>query len=435
MPVLTKINTNSIAEDAITGDKFAGDAYLSNTANQNISGTYSENRLYTSDAYTLSGNATVNSNIVLSSVKPTGDVVLTAGGAYTITGTGVLSAGSLMTSEPNPTNTLTGMTGVLDKTVTQASGGMLHGNEKVRSSLTNPDDNITVTGSGTTDEAAIFTQAGTYVHGSSVPEQTILFDYGKTKYISEFSFVGLDTHSANSGNFFEGSNDNSSWTTLISFGNASFSGEKFTYTSTSTTGYRYYRYRATFSSNNYGKIGSVRLIERDEAALYRPTISPATIPNLNNLTAFPPGHIIQTRVGTSHGYVQSGGGSSHVWGNTSGIPGIEIAPIFATSKILVKLSMNVHSAAHVIYIDFYRSIAGGSGTLASTTHNLSGQTAGLAYHNADHTAQMGISYLDSPATTNNITYRGSFRSSGANQVVYLGDANGFSSIIAMEIAQ
>ena len=87
MPVLTKINTNSIAEDAITGDKFAGDAYLANTSNQNISGTYSENRLYTSDAYTLSGNATVNSHITLSTVKPTADVVLTAGGAYTITGT------------------------------------------------------------------------------------------------------------------------------------------------------------------------------------------------------------------------------------------------------------------------------------------------------------------------------------------------------------
>ena len=71
MPVLTKINTNSIAEDAITGDKFAGDAYLANTANQNISGTYSENRLYTSDAYTLSGNATVNSHLTLSSIKPT----------------------------------------------------------------------------------------------------------------------------------------------------------------------------------------------------------------------------------------------------------------------------------------------------------------------------------------------------------------------------
>ncbi|SVB12192.1 uncharacterized protein METZ01_LOCUS165046 [marine metagenome] len=117
MPVLTKINTNSIAEDAITGDKFAGDAYLANTANQNISGTYSENRLYTSDAYTLSGNATVNSHLTLSSVKPTADVVLTASGAYTITGTGVLSAGSLLAKANTD---LTGMTGELGSTVTGA---------------------------------------------------------------------------------------------------------------------------------------------------------------------------------------------------------------------------------------------------------------------------------------------------------------------------
>ena len=115
MPVLTKINTNSIAEDAITGDKFAGDAYLANTANQNISGTYSENRLYTSDAYTLSGNATVNSHLTLSSVKPTADVVLTAGGAYTITGTGVLSGGSLLAKERTD---LTGMTGTMGSGVT-----------------------------------------------------------------------------------------------------------------------------------------------------------------------------------------------------------------------------------------------------------------------------------------------------------------------------
>ena len=61
MPVLTKINSNVIADDAITGDMLGGSAYLANTATQNITGTYSENRLYTSDAYTLSGNATINS--------------------------------------------------------------------------------------------------------------------------------------------------------------------------------------------------------------------------------------------------------------------------------------------------------------------------------------------------------------------------------------
>ena len=115
MPVLTKINTNSIAEDAITGDKFAADTYLSNTATQNISGTYSESRIYTSDAYTLSGNATINSNLTLGSVKPNDDVVLTAGGAYTITGTGVLSGGSLLAKTRND---LTNMTGELGSAVT-----------------------------------------------------------------------------------------------------------------------------------------------------------------------------------------------------------------------------------------------------------------------------------------------------------------------------
>ena len=117
MPVLTKINTNVIADDAVTGDKFSGNAYLSNTATQNITGTYSENRLYTSDAYTLSGNATINSDVVLSSVKPTGDVVLTASGAYTITGTGVLSGGTMY-----PRNSLTGMTGTIGSTVTNNAG-------------------------------------------------------------------------------------------------------------------------------------------------------------------------------------------------------------------------------------------------------------------------------------------------------------------------
>ncbi len=115
MPVLTKINSNVIADDAITGDMLGASAYLANTATQNISGTYSENRMYTSDAYTLSGNATVNSHLTLSSVKPNSDVVLTAGGAYTLTGTGVLSAGSLLAKTRSD---LTGMTGVLGSAVT-----------------------------------------------------------------------------------------------------------------------------------------------------------------------------------------------------------------------------------------------------------------------------------------------------------------------------
>ena len=117
MPVLTKINTNSIADDAITAEKYSLEAsgYVAKTTNQNISGTYSDNRMYTSYAYTLSENATVNGNLTLSTVKSTGDVVLTAGGAYTITGTGVLAGGSLLAKANTD---LTGMTGELGSAVT-----------------------------------------------------------------------------------------------------------------------------------------------------------------------------------------------------------------------------------------------------------------------------------------------------------------------------
>ena len=112
---ISKILLGGVAEDAITGDILGASAYLANTATQNISGTYSENRLYTSDAYTLSANTTVNGHLTLSSIKPTADVVLTSGGAYTLTGSGVLSAGSLLAKERSD---LTEMTGELGSTVT-----------------------------------------------------------------------------------------------------------------------------------------------------------------------------------------------------------------------------------------------------------------------------------------------------------------------------
>ena len=112
---ISKILLGGVAEDAITGDMLGASAYLANTATQNISGTYSENRLYTSDAYTLSANTTVNGHLTLSSIKPTADVVLTSGGAYTLTGSGVLSAGSLLAKERSD---LTEMTGELGSTVT-----------------------------------------------------------------------------------------------------------------------------------------------------------------------------------------------------------------------------------------------------------------------------------------------------------------------------
>ena len=144
--------------------------------------------------------------------------------------------------------------------------------------------------------------------------------------------------------------------------------------------------------------------------------------------AFPDGHVIQVKQGISTTGVQSGGGSSHVWGNTTGIPGIDITPTDASNKILLILSLQAHSAAHAIYIDFQRVISGGA-----TTSNLSGEVAGLASSGMDWTQQVGMTYLDSPNTTSTITYRGSFRSASASQVVYFGDGSGMSTITAIEV--
>ncbi len=144
--------------------------------------------------------------------------------------------------------------------------------------------------------------------------------------------------------------------------------------------------------------------------------------------AFPDGHVIQVKQGTTGVSVQSGGANSATWGDTAGIPSVTITPTDASNKVFLTLTIDVHSAAHTIYVDFYRSISGGA-----TTHNLSGETAGLAYSGMDYTQQVGICYLDSPSTTSAITYKGSFRSAGGSQVVYFGHGAALMAITAWEI--
>jgi len=115
MPVLTKINTNAIADDAVTGDKFSSNTYLQNTVNQDISGTYSDKRLYTSDAYTVAGNVNVTGHLGLGTITD-GDITLTNDSSVrTIEGSGTIESGEII-NEPN-TN-LTGMTGELGSVVT-----------------------------------------------------------------------------------------------------------------------------------------------------------------------------------------------------------------------------------------------------------------------------------------------------------------------------
>ena len=134
MPVLTKINTNVIANDAITSAKVADDALadvdisdsltltsIKQTDAQNLSGTYSTHELIMGKTFTLTGDLTVNTNLVLVNMSGSGDdiTIQDDGTATTITGTGKLEGGSLLAKERS---NLTGMTGTLGSGVTGGSG-------------------------------------------------------------------------------------------------------------------------------------------------------------------------------------------------------------------------------------------------------------------------------------------------------------------------
>ena len=128
---LDKITTAMITDDAVTAAKIPAGAIgsteiaegalsssaLQNTTNHNLTGTYAESRMYTSDAYTLTGDTTVNANLVLSSVKgDDSDITLTTDSTTrTITGTGKLEGGALI---PKREVSVTGMTGELGSVVT-----------------------------------------------------------------------------------------------------------------------------------------------------------------------------------------------------------------------------------------------------------------------------------------------------------------------------
>ena len=121
---LDKITTAMITDDAVTAAKIPAGAIgtteiaegalsthaLQNTTSHTLSGTYSDSKMYTSDAYVLGGDITVNSNLVLSSVKgDDSDITLTDDGtARTITGTGKLEAGAILAKADTDASTLTG---------------------------------------------------------------------------------------------------------------------------------------------------------------------------------------------------------------------------------------------------------------------------------------------------------------------------------------
>ena len=122
------LTSADIPDDSITAAKIVDGAidfqdeigFLENKATtQNLSGTYSTERMYLNDSYTLTGDVTVTGHLALGTVADA-DVVITQDSTErTITGSGTLESGELLSSKETD---LTGMTGVLSSGVTGGSG-------------------------------------------------------------------------------------------------------------------------------------------------------------------------------------------------------------------------------------------------------------------------------------------------------------------------
>jgi microcystin-dependent protein len=120
------ITTAKIVDDNVTAAKIPAGAVSSdvlylenNTSTQDLSGTYSTERLYFNDSYQLTGNVTVTGHLSLGTIADEDVVITNDSSARTIDGSGTLESGDLL-DQDRPD--LTGMTGELGSTVIGASG-------------------------------------------------------------------------------------------------------------------------------------------------------------------------------------------------------------------------------------------------------------------------------------------------------------------------
>ena len=92
-------------------------AFLENASGtQNLGGTYSTERMYLNDSYTLTGDVTITGHLALGTVADS-DVVITQDSTErTITGSGTLDAGNVL--QDTHRTSVTGMTGELGSAVT-----------------------------------------------------------------------------------------------------------------------------------------------------------------------------------------------------------------------------------------------------------------------------------------------------------------------------
>ena len=108
------LTSGDIPDGVIEGRDIA--FFENGSTTQNLSGTYSTERMYLNDSYTLTGDVTITGHLALGTVADS-DVVITQDGTErTITGSGTLDGGNVL--QDTHRTSVTGMTGELGSAVT-----------------------------------------------------------------------------------------------------------------------------------------------------------------------------------------------------------------------------------------------------------------------------------------------------------------------------
>ena len=216
--------------------------------------------------------------------------------AFTGTPTGITAAHLEAGVLPAGVTGGSGLTALGTVTAGILGNGVKLGNGRVRTSATNP-STITFTsklasGDAVCDETLLWGTTNFNIHNATVTEINLEFDYGSgnTKYISEISWYQHDGAGNSTGIRFQGSANGSSWTTLNTVTSAIVNVSNYLYSTTSDSGYRYFRLNYTWSSGNYCSIANLRITERDEATIHKPEIGTGT--------TFPAGSVVQTVIPT-----------------------------------------------------------------------------------------------------------------------------------------
>ena len=131
--------------------------------NRNLSGTYSSHELFIADGFTLTGNITVNDDIVLTKLSDDGNTLTltTDGNSQTITGTGSIETSTLAQT---PVTSVTGMTGTVGNSVTFPAGHIIKTVYSTRAS-----EQSVTSGGGSTNTAYSIANNPTFLSKTVTP--------------------------------------------------------------------------------------------------------------------------------------------------------------------------------------------------------------------------------------------------------------------------